>query len=81
MNGIAARLRTERRPEWLALKSVTGSPELHLKPGKQKVQALVYAFRAGDPAGQPVRVFSNPLEIEIDETDAQPVTVKPPEGR
>ncbi|MBP8303903.1 MAG: hypothetical protein KBE04_07240 [Phycisphaerae bacterium] len=60
---VGATLILDKR--WVAVKTASGATELDLKPGKHEVQAIARALRLGDPAGQPVRVFSNPIEIEI----------------
>ncbi|TWU37855.1 Methicillin resistance mecR1 protein [Novipirellula aureliae] len=62
-SAIGATLVLDKR--WTAVKSVSGSPELKLKPGKHTVQAIAYTLRAGEHVGQPIRVLSNAIELVI----------------
>jgi hypothetical protein len=56
---------------WTAVKTVSGTPDLHLKPGKHKIQAIVNAHRSGEDADR-VRVLSSTVEIEIKPAETLP---------
>jgi len=56
---------------WTAIKIVSGSETLELKPGKHTVQAIVYAAKNAEDGDWKVRVLSNPLEIDVPARQAE----------